>query len=95
MSNGSMDATATSGNGSRTTSPACSCGSQRSAFEVKPLGRRIVHSRPDSRTAFSDRICPRSTALVRSPLAAAPDVSSTMRSTPASRIARTTPAMSA
>ena len=47
MSAGSIAAIATSGHGARTTSPWRSCGSQRSALDWKPLGRRIVERRPD------------------------------------------------
>ena len=53
---GSTIATATSANGSRTTSPAFSWSRQRSALDMKPKGRRMVEGTPDARTASSERI---------------------------------------
>jgi hypothetical protein len=61
MSNGSMSATGTSANGSRIVFPAFSCGRQRSALDMKPLGRSTVHVSPQSRTAASETTLNRTT----------------------------------
>jgi hypothetical protein len=61
MSNGSIIATGRSANGSRTVSPARSCGSQRSALDMKPLGRSTVQDSAESRTAASETTLNRTT----------------------------------
>ena len=85
MSPGSTVATATPANASRTTSPARSWSSQRSAFDMKLCGRRNVHASPDSRTAASDARWYAETALSSSLLRTEDADSSTTRATPASR----------
>ena len=67
---------------------------QRSALDMNANGRRIVHAMPEPFTAASERSMYAVTALLVSPLAAELPDSSTTRSTPASRIAASTPSMS-
>lgn len=54
MSAGSIVATGTPANGSRTVSPRLSWSAQVKGFDMNPLGRSAVQARPLSRTAASD-----------------------------------------
>ncbi len=89
-----MAAIATSGHGARTTSPRRSWGSQRSALDWKPLGRRIVDATPASRTAASESSHMRVTGLSGRPPTTQREVSSTTCSTPARSMRRASCGMS-
>ena len=54
MSRGSMTETATPANGAATVSPCASWSRHCSVFDMKLLGCRNVHARPEARIAASD-----------------------------------------
>src|ERR1700732_2031271 len=88
-----MAAIGASAKGARTTSRVRIWGTHRSAFDMKPLGCRIVHGTSDERAAISETIHLLTMALLLSPPTTEREDRRTTCSTPERRISATTPGM--